>query len=268
MLKINFLNQEIKDAQVIEFATAVKFEELDMVLACNNDAIKSCNNKIENKNGKYSEEEIEAEKKKKEKLEEENKKILVSVEEVRPVYEKVVKVIAESGNGEFCNGEENTRNVLRVVACADNSKLYKYALISAIDNDSLFEAMEICHSIDNGNDFGANKQSKEVRDAYVKAECEIQTILKNCLSLPFASEYTETVRTKFNKTSLKLLHECYVTGFSNKFESIKDSESVKFVSVEVKKLITSKKNNKGEVTKNFKKFAETVCKIAIGQMSI
>ena len=265
MLKINFLNQSINDEQTIELATTVKFEELDMILSLNNDNIKSLSTKIENKQGKYTEEEVEAFKVQKQKLEAENLAINERVEEARPVYEKVLEAIANSGNGEFCNGVDNTRNVLRVVACAENSKLFKYALLSAIDNDDLFNAMEVCHNIDNNNDLGGTKQTKEVKEAYKKAENQIQNILKTTLSLPFASDYTDVCRNKYNGADLKLLHECYVVGFSNKYD-VKDNSTV-FTGREVKKLINKKVNSKGEVTMNYKKFAEAICKLTIAKIS-
>lgn len=267
MLNINFVNPTITEENVLKLATTVKFEELDMLLSLNNDNIKSLQTKIENKQSKYTDEEIEVFKSQVETLELENIEIAEKVEEVRPVYDEVVSVIASAGKDEFCNGEENVRNILRVVACAENSKLFKYALLSAIDNDDLFSAMEVCHDIDNNNEFGNSSQTKELKESYKQAESQIQNILKTTLSLPFESEYTSSLRVKFNGTDLKLLHECYVTGFSNKFESKDESKSTQFVGREVKKLITSKTNSKGEVTRNFKKFAETVCKLAIAKIS-
>lgn len=270
MLNINFLNPSITNEQTLEFALAVKFEELNMTMELNNDSIKSLQTKIENKQGKYTDEEIEVFRTQVAELVAENVEIESRVEEVRPTYESVLSTIAnasvQTDDGEFSNGMDNARNVLRLVACAENTKLFKYALLSAIDNDDLFDAMEICHNIENNNEVGNSKQTTKLKNAYKSAESQIQSILKATLSLPIESAYTSSLRVKFNGTDLKLLHECYVTGFSNKFESNKDSDVVTFKGRDVKKLISSKTNSKGEVTRNFKKFAETICKLAIAKI--
>lgn len=270
MLNINFLsatlvaNNEESIKARIELATAVKFEELDMVLSLNNDSIKSLEKKIENKSGKYTCEQVEGFKSEKKLLEEEIAKIEEKVAEVRPIYDKVIAEMTKIPEGsEYGNKLENVRNILRVIATADNTKLEKYALVESIGTSELYEALEKCHSFDNVTDNGNRVQGKALKDAYVKAESEVRSILKNTLSLPFATYYTESLRVKFNGTTMAKVHECYVTGISNKYEKDKESGDITFKGHKVNTLISAKTDKSGNTTYNFTKLATLIARLTV-----
>lgn len=270
MLNINFLsttlvanNEESVKAR-IELATAVKFEELDMLLSLDNDTIKSLDKKIENKNGKYTCEQVEGFKSEKKILEENIASIEEKVAEVRPVYDLVIARMTEVQDGsEYGNKLENVRNILRVIATADNSKLEKYALIGFVGTSDLYESLEKCHSFDKVTDNGNKVQGKALKDSYAKAESEVKSILKNSLSLPFPTYYTDSLRVKFNGTSLAKIHECYVTGISNKFEKDKESGDITFKGHKVNTLISAKTDKNGKTTYNFTKLATLIARLTV-----
>ena len=269
MLNINFLSElamGTKEEGVkarLELATAVKFEELDMTLTLTNDSIKSLEKKIENKNGKYTVQQVEGFKSEKELLEQEVSNITSKVEEVRPVYDLVIARMTEENEEGYANRLENVRNIFRVMATAENSKLEKYALVETVGSVELYDALEKCHSFSNINDNGNRVQGKALKDAYEKAEGEVRSILKNALSLPVATYYTDTLRVKFKGASMAKLHECYVKSISNKFEKEEDG-TINFVGHKVSTLISAKTNkNNGETTYNFSALATVVVKLTV-----
>lgn len=270
MLNINFLsttlleNNEESIKARIELATAVKFEELDMILSLDKDLIKSLDKKIENKNGKYTCEQVEGFKSEKTLIEEDIARIEEKVAEVRPVYDLVIARMTEVAEGsEYGNKLENVRNILRVIATADNTKLEKYALVESIGTSDLYDALEKCHSFDKVTDNGNRVQGKALKDAYIKAESEVRSILKNSLSLPFATYYTESLRVKFNGTTMAKVHECYITGISNKFEKDKESGDIAFKGHKVNTLISAKTDKNGNTTYNFTKLATLIARLTV-----
>lgn len=270
MLNINFMSENLSATTEesikarLELATAVKFEELDMLLTLDKDLIKALDKKIDNKAGKYTIQQVEGFKSEKKQIEEDIATTEKTVEEVRPVYELVLARMTEVPEcSEYGNKLENVRNILRVIASAENTKLEKYALVETIGNKELYNALETCHSFSNITDNGNRTQSKALKDAYAKAESEVKSILKNALSLPFATYYTDSLRVKFNGVSLAKIHECYVTGISNKYEKDKESGDINFKGHKVNTLISAKTSKDGKTTYNFAKLATLIARLTV-----
>ena len=269
MLNINFLNNEINDATMKQFEIAVKFEQLDMTLSVISDKIVSLNKKIENKSGKFTVAQVEGFKSEKEELEKEMQEINARIEECKPIYDIVLAEMTTpttTENGTFQNSETAVRNILRIIASAENTKLEKYALIDFVNNDTLetlFNAFETCHTLVASNEVGIASATKEVKKAYSEAEATIQSILKNALSLPFATPYTDKVRVKFNGASMHKLHESYVKSYSNKYNKNKKEDTIAFNSCNARTIIQKNTDKDGNVTYKYADFAKTLCVLAI-----
>ena len=265
MLHINFLSETINDENALHLGIAVKFEQLDMTLSVISDKIVSLNKKIENKNGKLTIAQVEGYKSEKAELEKEMQEINAKVAECRPFYDLVVGEMVKT-EGEYANSEKAVRNILRVIASAENTKLEKYALMDFVDDstlETLFNAFETCHTLVSCNEVGIASATKEVKKAYADAESTIQSILKNALSLPFATPYTEKIRVKFNGTSMHKLHESYVKSYSNKYDKDKKENTITFKSCNARTIIQKKEDKDGKVKYNYTDFAKTLCVLAI-----
>ena len=75
MLKINYASDMSNKEKMDNLFNAIHYESNTMMIAVNNDAIAICDKKIENKSGKFTEIQIEAEKAKKADLEKSNRKL-------------------------------------------------------------------------------------------------------------------------------------------------------------------------------------------------
>ena len=105
--------------------------------------------------------------------------------------------------------------------------------------------------------------SKEVKDAYKKASQELESIIKTTFSLPFATEYTDKTRVKLTAEDKKLLNDCYIKGFSNKFDT-DDDGVVTFKKRQINTLVKAKKDRKTqEVTYDYSGLASTISNIVI-----
>ena len=106
--------------------------------------------------------------------------------------------------------------------------------------------------------------TKEVKEAYKKASQELESIIKNTFSLPFATEYTDKTRVKLTAEDKKLLNDCYVKGFSNKFDTDDKTGIVTFKKRQINTLVKAKKDRKTkEVTYDYSGLASTISNIVI-----
>jgi hypothetical protein len=81
--------------------------------------------------------------------------------------------------------------------------------------------------------------------------------------LPFETEYTSKTRVKLNADDKKLLNDCYIKGFSNKFDTDEDG-NVTFKKRQINTLVKAKKNRKtGETTYDYSGLASTISNIVI-----
>lgn len=105
--------------------------------------------------------------------------------------------------------------------------------------------------------------SKDVKDAYKKASQELETIIKTTFSLPFETPYTDKTRVKLTAEDKKLLNDCYVRGFSNKF-SMDDDGNVSFKKRQINTLVKAKKDKKTqEVKYDYSGLASVISNIVI-----
>ncbi len=179
------------------------------------------------------------------------------------VYEKVVSAMSEKNKDHFGNNKDVVRTVLRVLATWNNSKLVKYAIIPAFQSPDLYEALQAIHINSKAGEDGNITMSKEVKEAYKKASQELETIIKTTFSLPFETPYTDKTRVKLTAEDKKLLNDCYVKGFSNKFDTDDDGK-VTFKKRQINTLVKAKKNRKtGETTYDYSGLASVISNIII-----
>lgn len=180
------------------------------------------------------------------------------------IYNKVVSAMSEKNKDHFGNNKDVVRTVLRVLATWDNSKLVKYAIIPAFQSPALYEALEAIHINSKAGEDGNITMSKEVKDAYKKASQELETIIKTTFSLPFETPYTDKTRVKLTAEDKKLLNDCYVRGFSNKFDVDDKKGTVTFKDRQINTLVKAKKNRKtGDITYDYSGLASTISNIVI-----
>lgn len=186
-----------------------------------------------------------------------------SQQETLEVYNKVVSAMSEKNKDHFGNSKDVVRTVLRVLATWDNSKLVKYAIIPAFQSPALYEALEAIHINSKAGENGNIIMSKEIKEAYKKASAELETIIKTTFSLPFETPYTDKTRVKLTADDKKLLNDCYIKGFSNKFDT-DDDGNVSFKKRQINTLVKAKKNKKTqETTCDYSGLASTISNIVI-----
>lgn len=270
-LQINFLADANNNENVDATFNAVRYELLDMEIELNDDQISSLEKKIENKNGSYTDEEVEGFMSKKKALGVENKKKFDEMENLLGDYTTVINTIEKTvkvlDNGDTVQNDFNSvRNIFRIVACGENSKCFKKAIINDIKLDSLYEnfmAIHDCTNSDLYNENGARLNNKSAQDAYKALNSEIQGLLKSMFSISLENEYTKKVNVKVNKTDLALLHETFVTGCTIDYVIDNKNHIKTYNGVSLKTAI--RKSIKDEkVTYSDRTFKETLAKIAMG----
>lgn len=262
-LAINFYSENITEELRAEFMQAVTHENCDMNIQMLNESIAKLEKKIANENGSYSTEEVQAFVTQKLELEDALCKFEAMKEDTLEVYAKVVEEMSKKNEHGFGNSKDNVRTVLRVLATWDNAKLVKYAIIPCFKSPQLYEALETIHILSVANEDGSVELTDEVKSAYKNASKELESIIKNTFSLPFESAYTSKTRVKMNADDKKLLNDCYIKGFSNKFAQ-DDDGVVTFKKRQINTLVKAKKNRKtNEVTYDYSGLASTISNIVI-----
>ena len=224
-LSINFYSATINDTLRNEFHSAINYENADMNIQLLDTDIARLETRIANlKNNKDKTEEEKSieiadltsklEEKQESKSEFEQEKA-----DLIEVYNKVVSAMSEKNADHFGNNKDVVRTVLRVLATWNNSKLVKYAIIPAFNDETLYNALETIHITSKAGEDGNIIMSKEVKEAYKTASAQLENIIKTTFSLPFATPYTDKTRVKLTAEDKKLLNDCYIKGFSNKFDT-------------------------------------------------
>lgn len=273
ILSINFYNETINDSAKAEFMQAVAHEATSMSIQLCNDNISRTEKRIDSLNKKIDEEgdddnytltrQLDAEKAKLETLNGEKSTLEEELATTLEVYNKVVDVMSIKNENGFGNKKDVVRTVLRVLASWNNSKLVKYAIIPCFESPNLYNALETIHINSVANENGELSMTKEVKEAYKKASTELESIIKNTFSLPFETAYTSKTRVKMDATDKKLLNDCYIKGFSNKFDT-DDDGNVTFKKRQINTLVKAKKNRKtGEVSYDYSGLASTISNIVI-----
>lgn len=261
-LAINFYAEGITDEIRTELMSAIEHEGYNMNIQILDENIAKLNKKIANENGMYSDEDVEYFKSQKKDAEELKSKFEDLRNNTLEVYTKVVDDMSKKNEHGFGNHKDVVRTVLRVLATWNNSKLIKYAIIPAFETPALYEALETIHVTSKANEDGALVMSKDVKEAYKNATKELESIIKNTFSLPFATKYTDKTRVKIDAEDKKLLNESYVKGFRNKFSE--EDGVVTFKKRQVKTLVNARKDRKtGEIKANYTALASTICNIVI-----
>ena len=263
-LSINFYAEGITDELKNEFTQAISHESADMNIQLLNDSIAKLEKKILNENNSYSAEEVQAFQVQLASAKESRTKFEDSQAQTLEAYNKVVSAMSEKNADHFGNSKDVVRTVLRVLATWDNSKLVKYAIIPAFQSPVLYEALEAIHINSKAGDDGNIVMNKEVKEAYKKASQELETIIKTTFSLPFETPYTSKTRVKLTAEDKKLLNDCYIKGFGNKFDVDDEKGTVSFKKRQVNTLVKAKKNRKtGETTYDYSGLASTIANIVI-----
>lgn len=273
-LSINFYASNITDELKNEFMQAVNHELAGMSIESLNDSIDRLEKQASSIRKDIDENGDDDAFSKTRKLDgvlasiEDNKETRTKCEESQvktlDSYNKVVTAMSEKNADHFGNSKDVVRTVLRVLATWDNSKLVKYAIIPAFQSPALYEALETIHINSKAGDDGNLVMSKEVKEAYKKASAELETIIKKTFSLPFESPYTDKTRVKLTAEDKKLLNDCYIKGFSNKFDVDDEKGTVSFKKRQINTLVKAKKNRKtGEITYDYSGLASTISNIVI-----
>ena len=263
-LMINFLTKNISDSARSEFMRAVRFETLSMTVQILNDSISKLEKKIANENGSYDPEEIQAFQAQLSKIQADLSKIENEREALIDNYNRVLALMTKKNENHFGNSVDVVRTVLRVLGSCDNSKLVKYAIIPAFESPELYEALQAIHVNSKAGDNGNIVMSNEVKEAYKKASDELETIIKKTFSLPFETPYTDKTRVKLTAEDKKLLNDCYIKGFSNKFDVDDEEGTVKFKKRQINTLVKAKKNRQtGEMVYDYSGLASTISNIVI-----
>ncbi len=274
ILSINFYASNINEALKNEFMQAINHELAEMNIEALNDSISRLEKQVSsiqkdiNDNG---DDEAGTKQKKLDGIlatigdnKEARTKCEKSQAQTLDIYNKVVFTMTEKNKDHFGNSKDVVRTVLRVLATWDNSKLVKYAIIPAFQSPALYEALEAIHINSKAGEDGNITMSKEVKEAYKKASQELETIIKTTFSLPFDTPYTDKTRVKLTAEDKKLLNDCYVRGFSNKFDVNDKKGTVTFKDRQINTLVKAKKNRKtGDITYDYSGLASTISNIVI-----
>ena len=237
-LSINFYAKNITEESKSELMTAVQHESCNMNIQLLDDTIAKLEKKIANENSNYSDEEVQAFQVQLDSANESRTKFVETQTDTLEVYNKVISTMSQKNADHFGNSADVVKTVLRVLGSWDNSKLVKYAIIPAFESPELYEALQ--------------------------ASAELETIIKKTFSLPFETPYTGKTRVKLTAEDKKLLNDCYIKGFSNKFDVDDEKGTVSFKKRQINTLVKAKKNRKtGEITYDYSGLASTISNIVI-----
>lgn len=268
-LAINFLNTNATVKMQSELFTAIEHEEYEMTIQMLNNDISRLKTRItnlennEDKDADAKEVELKALKAQLAETEKTLDNTKKSCSETQEIYDKVITAMTQENHDHFKNDKDAVRTVLRVLATWDNSKLVKYAIIPAFQSQELYNCLETIHINSKASEDGALVMSKEVKEAYKTASKELDAIIKKTFSLPFETPYTDKTRVKMTAEDRKLLNDCYVKGFKNKFSTNKIGIT-KFEEREINTLVRVKKNKKtGKTEYDYSGLATTIANIVI-----
>lgn len=269
-LSINFYSETINKELKSEFHSAIDYENADMniqLLDTDISRLETRINNLKNNTDKTEDEKSVELADLTAKLEEKQASRSNFEQEktsLAEVYNKVVSVMSEKNANHFGNNKDVVRTVLRVLATWDNSKLVKYAIIPAFKDETLYNALETIHITSKAGEDGNIVMTKEVKEAYKTASAQLETIIKTTFSLPFETPYTNKTRVKLTAEDKKLLNDCYIKGFSNKFDVDDEKGTVSFKTRQVNTLVKVRKNRKtGKMEYDYSGLASTIANIVI-----
>ena len=241
---------------------AVQYEGLNMMNTILMEKVASLEKSLQKDD--LTEDEIKGIQRKIEKLNtdiENNTKVM---EALQPKWEYSIEIISSAKNEYTSNDQNAIRNVLRLTACQENPKFYKYVVVNGEDNALLYETMERIHQIEGKSidDYGKVEHGEKQLNDFIISAAEIGKIAKSLFSLPIESEITKKVNIKFNKTDLAYIHSLYVKSLNVGFSRSK-SKGVTYNGRTLRTLIQCKKDKEGILHYNFTAFYEVLSKLAI-----
>lgn len=241
---------------------AIQYEGLDMTNTILMEKVASLEKSLQKDD--LTEDEIKGIQRKIEKLNADIENNIKVMETLQPKWEYAIEIISSAKNEYTGNDKNAVRNVLRLTACQENQKFYKYVIINGEDNPLLYEAMERIHQVEGKtiDDYGKIEHTKEQFNDYVISAGEIGKIVKSLFSLPIESEITKKVNIKFNKTDLAYIHSLYVKSLNVGFSRSK-SKGITYNGRTLRTLIQCKKDKEGMFHYNFTAFYEVISKLAI-----
>ena len=252
MLKTNFIKTN-NETIVTNFAIAVRHELAKMTIQYNNATIAKKAVIATNEKGTYSASKVQEATLAMEELEEENSKLQSIIDETKDTWASVLCDMVKPNEKGFANNAQVVRTVFRVLACAENSKLYKYAIIPAFQSPALYEAMEEIHVT---SKVGTDGHTIYNKNTYKKASDELDKIMRDTFSLPVETTYTKVVRVKLNASDRNTLHSVYVKDFKNNIS--KDT-------FKGRTFVTACKVNKKDGSVDYSRLANDIAKIVIGK---
>ncbi len=251
-LSINFYANDIKEETKKEFLTAVEYENNNMTLQLLNETIERLEKQANNLRKDINDNGDDDGQTKQKKLEgihaniQDSKELVADINKelvtIKPIYNKVIDAMTKKNNAHFGNSKDVVRTVLRCLATVDNSKLIKYAIIPAFESSALYNALETIHINSKALEDGNIELTDDVKTAYKTATKELDSIIKNTFSLPFETPYTSKTRVKMTAEDRKLLNDCYIKGFTNKFDV--DDDVVTFKKRQINTLVKVRKDRK------------------------
>lgn len=280
-MRTNVLRNNISDDKAQDFNAAVKFELKAMTMQKIDNDIEAIQRKLESKRASLTKVERDGLHATIDSLKADRDKVEASMENLKERHFKVVTAMTIKNAEGQGNDALRVRNVLRVLATttkdtdyARGSQLVKYALLSDVNVDKLYAAMQQIHVLRNGdtiNDDGSITTGGATQKAYKEAKSIIESTMKQLFSLPYETEYTEKFRVRMNAKDFALLHDSYVTGFNNQFSDSKkdNNEERYFKDITVNTMIKEKKNRKtGTVTYNYSRLSQVLCKLVVGKLAM
>lgn len=263
MLKTNIMKNNAETMST--FANAVEYSRLAMYVTSVNDSIARKEKSLENSDS-MSESKIAAIKEEIEELRKESAKATENRDNLQADYDKVYAAMTEKNKDHFGNDPKSVKVVLNILATADAPGLIKYAFDKELDGEALYNALEAVHASGKYSDEGVVSLTKDVKEAYKSAKNELERVIKTTFSLPFESEYTNKTRVKLDSEDIALLHECYVKGFSNKYDKAKDG-SLTFKNRELSTVVRVKTKKNGEKEYDYKGLYQVIGNICIKHYS-
>ena len=195
--------------------------------------------------------------------EEEREKSANNKADLATSYDLVVAEMTAKDKNGFGNKKEVVESIFSVIAASGDSRLMKCAISSTFTTPKLAECLQTIHVDCKAGEDGNLVMSKAVKEAYKEATKELDSIIKNAFSLPFVTKYTDKTRVKMNSEDRKLLHDCSIKGFSNKFTTDEKSGKVSFKAREINTLVRITKNRKGETKVNYDGLAVCIANIVL-----
>lgn len=228
-MKTRIYNTQFTDNTTLDaISTAISYEKYDMLIAKTSKRISTLTNWIEGKGThEYSDAQIEGFKSEKEKLEADKTKFETAMAEAKDVHDLVVKTVGTAtrttadGNATISNNETAIRNCLRLNAVWDDAPLMGYALIGTdkLLTDEFVNQMNSIHDPSQSTEDGAPKLTDLQNTAYNKTRKSLEKAIGTLCALPVETQYNRVLKVKLNHTDLRLIHEQYVTGVKNVFDT-------------------------------------------------